>query len=197
MKQICIFLSLFLVLSCATKRKTKEVEQVKIENDKSIKNDSLVNLQLQKSTYDYLQKYSSNETLLQKLGLTYAGKTNEDKGKVSLKQTKDGLELDIQGAIAMALDQAQQKNENLTQTEMIKLMDSIYSVKLQQDLVQREQRLLDSFKSNTEKEKSDVSFWVYVIIGCVLCLVICLGFVMIQINHIKKYSKIILSNELR
>ena len=187
------YLILIIVLlcgSCATKRKTKEVEQVKVESEKSIVNDSSVNLQLQKSNYDYLQNYSSNETLLQKLGLTYSGKTNEDKGKVSLKQTKDGLELDIQGAIAMALDQAHKKNENLTQAEMIKLMDSIYTAKIQQDLVQREQRLLDSFKSNTEKEKFDVSIWVYVIIGCVLCLVIFLGFVMIQINHIKKYSKI-------
>ena len=187
------YLLLVIVLlcgSCATKRKTKEVEQVKVESEKSIINDSSINLQLQKSTYDYVQNYSSNETLLQKLSLTYAGKTNEDKGKVSLKQTKDGLELDIQGAIAMALDQAQQKDENLTQAEMIKLMDSIYTVKIQQDLLQREQRLLDSFKSDTEKEKSDVSIWVYVIIGCVLFLVICLGFVMIQINHIKKYSKI-------
>ena len=188
-KYLLLIIVLFFT-SCATKRKTKEVEQLKIENSQSIKNDSSVNLQLQKSNYDYLQNYSSNETLLQKLGLTYSGKTNEDKGKVSLKQTKDGLELDIQGAIAMALDQAQQKDENLTQAEMIKLMDSIYTAKIQQDLVQREQRLLDSFKSNTEKEKFDVSIWVYVIIGCVLCLVIFLGFLMIQINHIKKYSKI-------
>ncbi len=172
MKQLCIFLSLFLVLSCATKRKTKEVEQVKIENDKSIKNDSSVNLQLQKSTYDYLQNYSKNETLLQKLGLTYAGKTNEDKGKVSLKQTKDGLELDIQGAIAMALDQAQQKKENLTQAEMIKLMDSIYSVKLQQDLVQREQRLLDSFKSNKVNETTGIQFGTYLTGFGILCLII-------------------------
>ena len=188
-KYLLLIIVLFFT-SCATKRKTKEVEQLKIENSQSIKNDSSVNLQLQKSNYDYLQNYSSNETLLQKLGLTYSGKTNEDKGKVSLKQTKDGLELDIQGAIAMALDQAQQKDENLTQAEMIKLMDSIYTAKIQQDLVQREQRLLDSFKSNTEKEKFDVSIWVYVIIGCVPCLVIFLGFLMIQINHIKKYSKI-------
>ena len=169
--------------NCATKRKTKEVEQVKIENDKSIKNDSSVNLQLQKANYDYLQNYSSNETLLQKLGLTYAGKTNDDKGKVSLKQTKDGLELDIEGAIAMALDQAQQKNENLTQTEMIKLMDSIYSVKLQQDLVQREQRLLDSFKSDTEKAKSDVSIWVYVVVGSVLVVA---TVIYVGIKQIKK-----------
>lgn len=183
MKQLCIFLSLFLVLSCATKRKTKEVEQVKIENDKSIKNDSSVNLQLQKSTYAYLQNYSSNETLLQKLGLTYAGKTNDDKGKVSLKQTADGLELDIQGAIAMALDQAQQKDENLTQSEMIKLMDSIYTVKIKQDLVQREQRLLDSFKSDTEKEKSDVSIWIYVLIGGFICIVIFLVWLTIIIRN--------------
>ncbi|WP_312310929.1 hypothetical protein [Empedobacter brevis] len=184
------YLLLMIVLfctSCATKRKTKEVEQVKIESDKSIKNDSSVNLQLQKSSYDYLQNYSKSETLLQKLGLTYAGKTNEDKGKVSLKQTKDGLELDIQGAIAMALDQAQQKDENLTQAEMIKLMDSIYTSKIQQDLVQREQRLLDSFKSNTEKEKSDVSIWIYVLIGSVLCLIIFLTWITILIkNYIKK-----------
>lgn len=183
--------------NCATKRKTKEVEQVKVESEKSIVNDSSVNLQLQKSTYDYLQNYSKNETLLQKLGLTYAGKTNEDKAKVSLKQTDNGVELDIQGAIAMALDQAQQKEENLTQSEMIKLMDSVYNARFQQDLAQREQRLIDSFKSNTEKEKTDLSIWIYVIIGCVLCLVIFLGFVMIQINHIKKYTKIILSNDPR
>ncbi|MEG0697856.1 MAG: hypothetical protein RR447_12020, partial [Algoriella sp.] len=160
------------------------------ENNQSIKNDSSVNLQLQKSTYDYLQKYSSNETLLQKLGLTYAGKTNEDKGKVSLKQTKDGLELDIQGAIAMALDQAQQKDENLTQSEMIKLMDSIYTAKIQQDLVQREQRLIDSFKSDTEKQKSDFSIWIYVLIGGIICFVIFLVFITIQINHLKKTQAI-------
>ena len=187
------YLLLVIVLlcgSCATKRKTKEVEQVKVKNEKSIVNDSSVNLQLQKSTYDYLQNYSKNETLLQKLGLVYSGKSNEDKAKVSLKQTDNGVELDIQGAIAMTLDQVKDKNENITKAELLKAFDSIYNVRLQQDLVQREQRLIDSFKSNTEKEKTDISIWIYVVIGCVLCLIVFLGFVLIQINHIKKYSKI-------
>ena len=190
MYKYLLLIIVLLFTSCATKWKTKEVEQVKIENNQSIKNDSSVNLQLQKSTYDYLQKYSSNETLLQKLGLTYAGKTNEDKGRVSSKQTKDGSELDIQGAIAMALDQAQQKDENLTQSEMIKLMDSIYTAKIQQDLVQREQRLIDSFKSDTEKQKSDFSIWIYVLIGGIICFVIFLVFITIQINHLKKTQAI-------
>ena len=183
---IMMVATLMSLASCATKRKTKEVDKLEVKNENVVKNDSSVNLQLQKSTYAYLQNYSSNETLLQKLGLTYAGKTNEDKGKVSLKQTKDGLELDIQGAIAMALDQAHQKDENLTQAEMIKLMDSIYTVKIQQDLVQREQRLIDSFKSNTEKEKSDVSIWVYVLIGVVISLVIFYAWLNGQINKLNK-----------
>lgn len=172
--------------NCATKRKTKEVEQVKVESEKSIINDSSVNLQLQKSTYDYVQNYSKNETLLQKLGLTYSGKTNDDKGKVSLKQTENGLELDIQGAIAMALEKEQSKDENISVQKVISLVDSVYSVRLQQDLAQREQRLIDSFKSDTEKEKSDVSIWVYVLIGVVISLVIFFTWLNNQINKLNK-----------
>ena len=191
MKQLCIFLSLMVATlmslsSCASKHKTKDVEQVKIESEKSIVNDSSVNLQFQKSTYDYLQNYSKNETLLQKLGLTYAGKTNEDKGKVSLKQTENGLELDIQGAIAMALEKEQSKDENISVQKVISLVDSVYSVRLQQDLAQREERLIDSFKSNTEKEKTDVSIWIYVLIGVVISLVIFFAWLNNQINKLNK-----------
>ena len=174
------YLLLVIVLlcgSCATKRKTKEVELVKVESEKSIVNDSSVNLQLQKSTYDYLQNYSKNETLLQKLGLTYAGKTNEDKGKVSLKQTENGLELDIQGAIAMALDKTHSKDESVSKSELISLMDSVMSAKLVQDKTERSDVVVDSFKSNTEKEKTDISIWIYVVVGCVLCLVIFLTWI--------------------
>ena len=172
--------------SCASKHKTKDVEQVKIESEKSIVNDSSVNLQLQKSTYDYLQNYSKNETLLQKLGLTYAGKTNEDKGKVSLKQTENGLELDIQGAIAMALDKEQSKDEKLDKRELLKSFDSIVNIQLKQELDQRDQMLLDSFKSNSEKDKSDVSIWVYVLIGVVISLVIFFAWLNNQINKLNK-----------
>ena len=186
MYKYLLLIIVLLCTSCATKRKTKEVEQVKIENDKSIKNDSSVNLQLQKSTYDYLQNYSKNETLLQKLGLTYAGKTNEDKGKVSLKQTENGLELDIQGAIAMALEKEQSKDENISVQKVISLIDSVYSVRLQQDLAQREQRLIDSFKSNTEKDKTDISIWIYVLFGVVISLVIFFSWLNNQINKLNK-----------
>jgi len=168
-----IFLLLGTLMSltnCATKRKTKAVEQINQNSEKSVVNDSSVNLQFQKSTYNYLQNYSKNESLMQKLGLVYNGKTNEDKAKVSLKQTDNGVELDLQGAIAMALEKEQSKNENISVQKVISLVDSVYSVRLQQVLAQREKRLLDSFKSNTEKEKSDVSIWIYLIIGGLLCI---------------------------
>lgn len=172
--------------NCATKRKTKEIEQMKVESEKSIVNDSSVNLQLQKSTYDYLQNYSKNETLLQKLGLTYAGKTNEDKAKVSLKQTDNGVELDIQGAIAMALEKEQSKDEKLDKRELLKSFDSIVNIQLKQELDQRDQMLLGSFRSDTEKEKSDVSIWVYVLIGVVISLVIFFAWLNNQINKLNK-----------
>ena len=183
---IMMVATLMSLASCATKRKTKEVEQVKVESEKSIVNDSSVNLQLQKSTYDYLQNYSKNETLLQKLGLTYAGKTNEDKGKVSLKQTENGLELDIQGAIAMALEKEQSKDEKLDKRELLKSFDSIVNIQLKQELDQRDQMLLDSFKSNTEKEKTDISIWIYVLIGVVISLVIFFAWLNNQINKLNK-----------
>ena len=184
-QRILLFITILLTLtlwSCATKRKTKEVEQVKVESEKSIVNDSSVNLQLQKSTYDYLQNYSKNEMLLQKLGLTYAGKTNEDKGKVSLKQTENGLELDIQGAIAMALEKEQSKNEDISVQKVISLVDSIYSVRLQQDLAQLEERLIDSFKSDKENNTTGVQFGAYLTGFGALCLVIFLTWISRKFN---------------
>ncbi|MGV0854594.1 hypothetical protein ACTS95_08240 [Empedobacter brevis] len=191
MYKYLLLIIVLLVTSCATKRKTKEVEKSEIKTENTIKNDSSVNLQLQKSTYDYLQNYSKTESLMQKLGLIYSGKSNEDKAKVSLKQTKDGLDIDIQGAIAMALEKEQTKSENITVQKVISLVDSVYNVRLQQDLKQREQRLLDSFKSDTEKSKIDFSFWIYVLIGGIVCFVIFLVFITIQINHLKKTQAII------
>lgn len=191
MKQLCIFLSLLIgtlmsFSNCATKRKTKDVEQVKVESEKSIVNDSSVNLQLQKSSYDYVQNYSKNESLIQKLGLSYAGTNADSKGSFTVRETKDGYSVDIEGMMQMALDQVKDKNENITKEELLKAFDSIYNVRLQQDLAQREQRLIDSFKSNSEKEKSDVSIWVYVLIGGVLSLIIFLAWLNHQINKLNK-----------
>lgn len=169
--RILIFILIGTLLSfsnCATKRKTKEVEQVKVESEKSIINDSSVNLQLQKSSYDYLQNYSKNESLIQKLGLSYAGTTKDSKGSFTVRETKDGYSVDIEGMMQMALDQVKDKNENITKEELLKVFDSIVRIQLKQELDQRDQMLLDSFKSNTEKEKYDVSIWVYVVIGSVL-----------------------------
>ena len=169
-KFIFLLLGILITLTnCATKRKTKEIEQVKVESKKSIVNDSSVNLQLQKYTYDYTQNYSKNESLIQKLGLSYAGTNTASKGSFTVREMKDGYSVDIEGMMQMALDQVKDKNENITKQELLKTFDSIYNIRLEQDLVQQEKRLLDSFKSNTEKQKFDFSFWIYAIIGVLLC----------------------------
>ena len=42
-----------------------------------------------------------------------------------LKQTENGLELDIQGAIAVALEKEQSKDEKFDKRELLKSFDSI------------------------------------------------------------------------
>ena len=93
MKQFCIFLSIvFLtsgILSCATKRKTKEVEKLEVETDNVVKNDSSVNLQLQKSNYDYLQNYSNTYLPLATLEKYLLEACDEDVVRIALATRPD------------------------------------------------------------------------------------------------------------
>ena len=57
---------------------------------------------------------------------------------------------------------------------------------LNQNKVERGQLLVDSFKSNTEKEKTDISIWIYVLIGVVISLVIFFAWLNNQINKLNK-----------
>ena len=57
---------------------------------------------------------------------------------------------------------------------------------LNQNKVERGQLLVDSFKSDTEKEKTDISIWIYVLIGGVLSLIIFLAWLNHQINKLNK-----------
>ncbi|MBS7334276.1 MAG: hypothetical protein KIG88_11835 [Weeksellaceae bacterium] len=170
MKGLVIILvaTLMSLPSCATKRKTKQVERIEVVTENQVKNDSSADIKIERSSHDYLSNYSSNESLLSKLGLVFNGKSNEDKGSFSIKETDQGLQMDISGALQMALDKTHSKDETFTKAEAIKLFDSIIKANLQQNKTERSEQLLDSFKSETQKEKTDISFWIYVVIGSVL-----------------------------
>ena len=154
--------------NCAVKRKTKQVERTEVATEHQVKNDSSVDIKIERSSHDFLSNYSSNESLLSKLGLVFNGKSNEDKGSFSIQETDKGLQVDIQGALQMALDKTHSKDETFTKAEAIKLFDSIIKANLQQNKTERSEQLLDSFKSDTTKEKTDISFWIYAVIGSVL-----------------------------
>ncbi|VDH16095.1 Uncharacterised protein [Algoriella xinjiangensis] len=190
MKQLCIFLSvMFLLFACATKRKTKDVEKTEIKTENVIHNDSVFQLKTKVSKIETNQTFNEFEKVLKALNVQYDGEQGNDL-KVLYNRTDKGTELNVSGKGKATLNEQTEQIYSLTKQDVLSIYDSLKKFEIKQNKVERSERLVDSFKSDTEKQKNDVSIWVYVIIGCVLCLVICLGFVMIQINHIKKYTKI-------
>ena len=190
MKQLCIFLSVvFLLFACATKQKTKEVEKLEVKTENVVQNDSVFHLSSKVSKIETNQTFNEFEKVLKALDIQYDGEQGNELN-VTLNHTEKGTELNVKGKGKANYNENTEKTKSLTRNNMISINDSLRKSEIKQNKMERSQKLVDSFKSNTEKEKSDVSIWIYVIIGCVLCLVIFLGFVMIQINHIKKYSKI-------
>lgn len=190
MKQLCIFLSvMFLLFACATKRKTKDVEKTEIKTENVIQNDSVFQLKSKVSKIESNQTFNEFEKVLRALDMQYDGEQGNELN-VTLNHTENGTELNLKGKGKANYNEQTEKTKSLTRNDVVNILDSIIDARIEQNKHERSQQLVDSFKSNTEKEKSDVSIWIYVVVGCVLCLVIFLGFVMIQINHIKKYNKI-------
>ena len=189
MKQLCIFLSLFLVLSCATKRKTKEVEKSKIKTENVVQNDSVFQLNSKVSKIETNQTFNEFESVLKALNVQYDGEQDNEL-KVVLNRTDKGTELNVSGKGKANYNEQSEKTYNLTKSDIFTIYDSLRKYELAQNKLQRDQLFLDHFKSDTEKEKSDVSIWVYVLIGGIVCFVIFLVFITIQINHLKKTQAI-------
>ena len=169
-----IIMSCLFFISCAVKRKSKEVERVEVKTENQLKNDSATDTKIQRSSYDFLNNYSSNESLLSKLGLVFNGTTNEDKGTFSIKETDQGLQVDIQGALQMALDKTHSKEETFTKAEAIKLFDSIIKVNLQQNKTERSGQLIDSIKKESDKETKGIQLGTYLTGFGVLCFILAL-----------------------
>lgn len=186
MKQLCIFLSvMFLLFACATKRKTKEVEKLEVKTENVINNDSVFQLKSKVSKIETNQTFNEFESILKALNVSYDGDQGNELN-VTLNHTEKGTELNVKGKGKANYNEQSEKTYNLTKSDILAIYDSLKQAELKQNKVERGQLLVDSFKSDTEKHKSDVSIWVYVLIGVVISLVIFLGFVQIQINKLNK-----------
>lgn len=168
-----IMLSLFLI-SCAVKRKSKEVDKVDKVIEKNLQNDSTASTQVTKSSFDFLNNTSSSESLLSKLGLVFNGVSNEDKGKVIIKESDKGLEVDIQGMLNMALDKSHSKEESFSRKEAIVLFDSIISAKTEQSKSERSKETIETVKKESEKETTGIQFGAYLTVAGVLCFILAL-----------------------
>lgn len=186
MKQLCIFLSVvFLLFACATKRKTKEVEKVKNITENVIKNDSVFQLTSKVSKIETSQSFNEFESVLKALNVEYNGEQGNELN-VTLNHTEKGTELNVKGKGKANYNEAAEQTKSLTRNEVASVFDSIIDARLEQSKQERGQQLVDSFKSNTEKEKRDVSIWVYVLFGVVIILVIFFAWLNNQINKLNK-----------
>lgn len=183
MKQLCIFLSVvFLLFACATKRKTKEIEKLEVKTENFVQNDSSFQLKSKVSKIETNQTFNEFESVLKALNVQYDGDQGNDL-KVVLNRTENGTELNVSGKGKANYNEQSEKIKSLTRNEVTNTFDSIIDARLEQSKQERGKQLVDSFKSNTEKEKRDVSIWVYVVIGSVLVVAIA---IYVGINQMKK-----------
>ena len=159
--------TLMSLASCATKHKTKEVEKTEIKTENVLQNDSVFQLNSKKSKIETNQTFNEFEKVLKALNVQYDG-DQDNELNVTLNHTDKGTELNVKGKGKANYNEQSEKTYNLTKSEVLANYDSLRKFELKQNKQERAQQLVDSFKSDTEKEKSDVSIWIYIVIGSVL-----------------------------
>lgn len=183
MRTVIIILlgTLMFFSNCATKRKTKEVEKTEIKTENVLQNDSVFQLKSKVSKIETNQTFNEFESVLKALNVQYNGEQGNDL-KVVLNRTEKGTELNVSGKGKANYNENTEKTKSLTRNDIVNVFDSIIDARLQQNKQERAQQLVDSFKADTEKEKIDLSIWIYVVIGSVLVVATAIYLVIKQIK---------------
>ncbi len=191
MKQLCIFLSVvFLLFACATKRKTKDVEQLKVEAKTEVKNDSVLKIVSKTSKLEANQTFNEFESVLKALNVQYDGEQGNDL-KVVLNRTEKGTELNVSGKGKANYNEATEQTKSLTRDDVITINDSMRKAELKQNKVERDQKIVDSFKSNKVNDTTGIQFGAYLTGFGILCFIILLVWIGWQFKAKKKSSGII------
>ena len=172
MKQLCIFLSLFLVLSCATKRKTKEVEKTEIKTENLLQNDSVFRLNSKVSKIETNQTFNEFESVLKALNVQYDGEQGNDL-KVVLNRTEKSTELNVSGKGKANYNEQSEKTYNLTKSDILTIYDSLRKYEFEQNKQERAQQLVYSFKADKQNDTTGFQFGAYVVAFLVLVVAIC------------------------
>lgn len=184
MKQKCIFQNkirtafyamvmlsgaLLLLLSCATKHKIKQTANIEQKTEHVLTNDSVVQSAINVKNVEVQQFESEFESILKALNIAYDGDQENDL-KVVFNRTQNGTELNVSGKGKANYNEQSTQIKSLTRIEIAQVFDSIVEARFNQYKNERSQSVLDSFQSETDKKKTDTSFWVYVVIGCCLAI---------------------------
>ena len=191
MKQLCIFLSVvFLLFACATKRKTKDVEQLKVEAKTEVRNDSVLKIVSKTSKLEANQTFNEFESVLKALNVQYDGEQGNDL-KVVLNRTEKGTELNVSGKGKANYNEATEQTKSLTRDDVITINDSMRKAELKQNKVERDQKIVDSFKSNKVNDTTGIQLGAYLTGFGILCFIILLVWIGWQFKAKKKSSGII------
>ncbi|WP_312556734.1 hypothetical protein [Empedobacter brevis] len=132
-----------------------------------IKNDSVFQINSKVSKIETSQSFNEFESILKALNVEYNGEQGDDL-KVVLNRTNKGTELNVSGKGKANYNENSEQTKSLTRNDVANIFDSIIDARVEQYKKERGQQLVYSFKAETEKEKSDVSIWIYFVIGSVL-----------------------------
>ena len=171
--------------NCATKRKTKAVEQVEVKSENVVKNDSVFQLKSKVSKIETNQSFNKFESVLKALNVQYDGEQGNDL-KVLYNRTEKGTELNVSGKGKASLKEQTEQTKSLTRNDVIKINDSLRNVELQQNKDERSERLVDSFKSDKENDTKGFQFGAYLTGFGVVCFVILLVWLGWQFKSKKK-----------
>ena len=186
--RILIFILIGTLLSfsnCATKRKTKVAEKLEVKTENVIQNDSVFQLKSKVSKIETYKAFNEFESVLKALNVQYDGEQANELN-ITLNRTENGTELNVKGKGKANYNEQTEKTKSLTRNDVVNILDSIIDARIEQNKHERSQQLVYSFKSDTEKEKTDISFWVYVVISVIVSLVIFFTWLNSQINKLNK-----------
>lgn len=168
---IMMVATLMSLTSCATKRKTKEVERLEVKTENFIKNDSVFQLNSKVSKIETNQSFNEFESILKALNVQYDGEQGNDL-KVLYNRTDKGTELNVSGKGKANYNEQSEKTYNLTKSEVLAIYDSLRKFELKQNKQERAQQLVDSFKADKENDTTGFQFGAYLTGFGVVCFVI-------------------------
>lgn len=178
MKPLYIFLSIFLLFGCATKRKTKEVSKLEIESANVAKNDSLFQLEIKSVKDEKTQQLNEFENILKTLNVQYDGE-QDNQLKIIYKRTRDGIELNLSGKGKANYTDHLEQTKTFSANNVSTILDSVFNKSILQYKVSKEKHSSNNITSNTNKNKFDFSFWIYAIIAFVI-------FIFLKVKYFKK-----------